>query len=97
MAFVETYQSNLFDDDNEEFAHLQNEDTELLIADGNQEKSSYEPDDDDMEEPETVSTRNIHEELRAVAREQKVSDSKSLPAIAGNVLTYLLDYQRDQP
>lgn len=75
QAFVESYNAGLPDDDLADFAHLQNEDEEIIIPQDTQMDEDDEDDDDDEEEyqPEEVSIRDVHDEVRKVAAGEMVS------------------------
>ena len=73
QPFVQAYQGEL-EDDNEEFAHLDHDEASLTFVGGNDFGDEGEDDDDDENEPpEVVRTRDLQEELRKVARGEKVS------------------------
>lgn len=58
-AFYDAYQRDVMEDDNEDFAHLEQDDMEVLEQ------------DDENEPPETVSAAVIREQLREAARKSK--------------------------
>ena len=65
------------DDDLADFAHLQNEDEEVMIPEESQLNEDEDEDDDDEEEeeeyqPEMVSAYDLQAELRKVARGETV-------------------------
>ncbi|THH02393.1 hypothetical protein EW026_g443 [Hermanssonia centrifuga] len=67
-AFVQAYHAEL-EDDNEEFAHLENDDFSLTFVDRENDRIDEEQDEDnENDEPEVVSAMQLQEELRKVAR-----------------------------
>ena len=66
------------EDDNEEFAHLAQDETSLTFIGGHENNDDpYDDDDqdDENEPPETVSAVQLQEELRRVARGEEVCTS----------------------
>ena len=58
-AFYDAYQRDVLEDDNEDFAHLEHDDMDML------------EEDDENEPPETVSAADIRDQLREAARNNK--------------------------
>lgn len=75
QAFVESYNAGLPDDDFADFAHLQNEDTEVMIPEETQMDEDEDVDDEEEYRPEEVSTSDLKAELRKVAKGETVSRS----------------------
>lgn len=71
QAFVEAYRAEI-EDDNEEFAHLAQDEMSLTFIGGDDEGGEEEQDDEN-EPPEEVSTVDLREQLRRVARGEEVS------------------------
>ncbi|GJE84413.1 MRC1 domain-containing protein [Phanerochaete sordida] len=70
QAFVQAYRADM-DDDNEEFAHLERDEMSLnFIGDDNLDDG--EDEDEEQESHEVVTTVNLQDELRKVARGEKV-------------------------
>lgn len=73
QAFVESYNAGLPDDDFADFAHLENEDTEVMIPEETQMDEDGEEEDEEEYQPEEVSTWDLKAELRKVAKGETVS------------------------
>lgn len=71
-AFVKAYQADI-EDDNEEFAHLEQEDGSLTLLGGHGEDDQRDEEDEDEEPQEVVSAVELQEQLRRVARGEEVS------------------------
>ncbi len=70
---MQAYHAEL-EDDNEEFAHLENDDFSLTFVDRENDRIDEEQDEDnENDEPEVVSAMQLQEELRKVARGEAVS------------------------
>lgn len=73
-AFVKAYQADI-EDDNEEFAHLDQDEMSLTFGDENADDGQGDDEDDEEERQEVVSAVELQEQLRRVARGEEVSRS----------------------
>lgn len=74
QAFVQAYRAEM-EDDNEEFAHLDRDEMALHFIGENNLGDENDEDEEEEEPPEVVTTVQLQEELRKVARGEKVVET----------------------
>ena len=79
-AFYDAYQRDVLEDDNEDFAHLEHDDMDML------------EEDDENEPPETVSAADIRDQLREAARSNGWSGLKRLSVRSTLMSSFSLKY-----